>query len=57
MKVKISISYGWVGAHEEDIIEVTESDLEGTTLDEFCEDYIQTMIANRVSAGWEVIEP
>ncbi len=57
MKVKLTVSYGFAGCKDEDVIEVSEADLEGTTLDELCEDYLQTMIANRISAGWEIIEP
>lgn len=40
----------------EEIIEVSEEDLDGATLEEYCEEYINDMIAGKLDAGWEVVQ-
>ena len=52
MKVKLTVSVS-----QTEVIEITEQDLEGTTLEEFCEDWIETMVASHLDTGWEAVEP
>lgn len=55
MKIRLTVETGFVGCDYTEEIDVTDEDLRDTTLDEFCEDWIETMIANHISGGWEVI--
>ncbi len=56
MRVKMIIDTGFVGATHEETVEITPEDLENTTLEEYCAQYLQDMIANYIDAHYEVIE-
>lgn len=40
----------------EETIEVSEQDLDGMSLEDYCEQYLNDMIAGRLDTGWEIVE-
>jgi hypothetical protein len=56
MLIKMSIHTGFTGATHEETVEITEKDLEDTTLEEWCEQYLADMLANHIETGWEVVQ-
>jgi hypothetical protein len=57
--IRITVSYGWAGCDEEDTFEVLRSEwdaMDDEARDAEVDGYVETMISNRVSAGWEVVE-
>lgn len=57
MKVRMVISTGYAGADHVEIVEITEEDLQGETLEEYCQQYLEDMIGNYIDTYYEVIEP
>lgn len=56
IKVRLTVETGFANADHVEDLELTEQELDGATLEEYCEQYLQDMIANHISGSWEILE-
>ena len=55
IKIRLTVETGFAGADHVDEIEITPRELDGMTLEEYCEQYLRDMIANYISGSWEIV--
>jgi hypothetical protein len=56
VRVKMVVSIGYPTAEHVDVITITEEELGSSTLEEYCDDYVEQMARNYADNYWQVLE-
>lgn len=56
VRVKFSIGIGIANAEQTETIEITSEELAGSTLEEYCDQYLQDMLSNYLDMFWDIEE-